>query len=123
MNFGLLWLRILMGAGMAHHGFGKVFGGHIDKFAEGIGKMGFPFPLAFAWGASLSELLGGILILVGFKTRYAAFFVFSTMFVAAFIRHAADPLHVKELALAYWTIAGALIFTGAGKYSLDAKLD
>ena len=97
-DFGLLWLRVLMGVGIAYHGYGKVFGGKIDRFAEGIASMGFPAPEIFAW---------------------AALFVFVTMAVAAFIKHGADPLKRKELALAYWTISGALIFLGSGRFSLD----
>ena len=52
-------------------------------------------------------------------TRPAAAFIFITMTVAAFRVHASDPLKVKELALAYWTVAGALILTGAGPLALD----
>lgn len=120
--WGLVWLRALMGTGIAYHGFGKVFGGRMDQFAGGVAKLGFPMPEAFAWAAALSEFAGGVLIIVGFQTRLAALFVFATMSVAAFLAHAADPLKVKELALAYWTMAGTLILTGAGPRSLDHRL-
>jgi putative oxidoreductase len=119
---GLLWLRVLMGIGIAHHGYGKVFGGHMDQFAQGVAQMGLPLPMVFAWAAALSEFLGGILVAVGFQTRVAAFFVFCTMSAAVFLHHAHDALAVKELALAYWTMAGALALTGGGSYSLDARL-
>jgi len=119
VDLGLFWLRVLMGAGMAYHGYGKVFGGHIGKFAGGIASMGFPAPEFFAWAAALSEFAGGILIVFGLFTRPAAFFIFMTMGVAAFVRHGADPFKVKELALAYWAIAGMFILTGSGKISLD----
>jgi len=121
LNKGLLWLRILVGLGLVYHGYGKIFGGNIPGFAEGLGKMGFPVPIVFAWLAALSEFGGGILIILGLLTRVAALSVFITMSVAVFIRHGADPLSVKELALAYWTIAGTLMLTGAGGCSLDAK--
>ena len=65
-GFGLLWLRILMGAGIAHHGFDKIFGGHMQEFAAGVSKMGFPLPVVFTWLAAGSEFGGGILIAVGF---------------------------------------------------------
>ena len=120
-DFGLLWLRILMGAGMAYHGFGKVFGGNMAQFAGGVSDLGFPFPLFFAWAAALSEFLGGICVFLGFKTRIASLFVFTTMSVAVFLRHGADPFQVKELALAYWTMSGALLFMGGGKFSLSKK--
>ena len=120
MTMGLLWLRILMGAGIASHGYGKIFGGHLARFTEGVAALGFPMPELFAWAAALSEFAGGLLIILGLGTRVAASFVFFTMSVAAFLQHAHDPLNVKELALAYWTIAGALILMGGGKWSLDA---
>lgn len=119
-SLGLLWLRVLMGTGIAYHGYGKVFGGHMDQFREGVISLGMPAEMA--WVAALSEFLGGICVALGLGTRIAAFFVFSTMSVAAFLAHAHDPLAKKELALAYWTISGALIFLGAGDFSLDARL-
>lgn len=121
-DLGLLWLRVLMGCGIAYHGYGKVFGGHVSMLAEGLAKMGFPMPLYFAWAAALAEFLGGIFIAVGFQTRAAAFFVFVTMSVAAFKVHANDPFEVKELALAFWTMAGTLILTGGGPYTVEVKL-
>jgi putative oxidoreductase len=115
----LLWLRVLMGIGIATHGYPKVFGGDIDKLASGVAKLGFPAPELFAWAAALSEFVGGILVALGFVTRPAAALIFITMTVAAFGAHASDPFKVKELALAYWTISGALILTGAGPFALD----
>lgn len=119
-QLGLLWLRVIAGAGMAYHGYGKVFGGVADKMVEGVANMGFPMPVVFAWAAALSEFAGGILLILGLGTRFAAFFIFVTMAVAAFKVHGADPLQVKELALAYWTVAGALMLTGAGRFSIDS---
>lgn len=91
----------------------------MEGFAEGVGAMGFPIPLFFAWAAALSEFLGGILVAVGLKTRAAALFICMTMAVAFFIRHRLDPFKAKELALLYMGIAGALVLTGAGRFSLD----
>ena len=110
-----------MGIGIAHHGYGKIFGGFMGKFAEGVAHDGLPFPVVMAWAAALSEFLGGILAAVGYQTRVAAFFVFATMSVAVFIHHAADPLKVKELALAYWAMAGTLMLTGGGPYTLEVR--
>lgn len=118
-SLGLLWLRILTGAGIAYHGYGKVFGGQMEMLLPGVKALGFPMPEFFAWAAALSEFAGGLLILIGLFTRPAAFFLFVTMSVAAFVVHGKDPLQVKELAFAYWTVAGALLLTGAGRFSFD----
>ena len=56
LNAGLLWLRVLMGVGIAYHGFGKIFGGQIDRFAAGISEMGLPLPTA--------QILRAVLILI-----------------------------------------------------------
>lgn len=121
-GIGLLWLRVLMGAGIAHHGWQKIFGGYMPKFAEGVAALGFPAPILFAWAAACSELVGGLCVLLGLGTRIAAGFVFITMSVAVFLQHARDPLQVKELALAYWTMAGALILLGGGNFTLGSRL-
>lgn len=116
---GLLWLRVLAGAGMAYHGYGKVFGGWMPKMIEGVAAMGFPAPGFFAWAAALSEFAGGILLALGLGTRFAALFIFATMSVAAFMVHAADPFEKKELALAYWTVSGALMMLGGGRWAVE----
>ncbi len=118
-SIGILWLRILAGAGIAYHGYGKVFGGQVQMMVEGVGKMGFPAPEFFAWAAALSELVGGIALVIGLGTRFAALFVFITMTVAAFMAHGSDPLKVKELALAYWCVSGGLVALGGGLFSMD----
>ncbi|OGX06278.1 MAG: hypothetical protein A2Z88_00520 [Omnitrophica WOR_2 bacterium GWA2_47_8] len=121
-HLGLLWLRVLMGAGIAYHGYGKVFGGDLSMLTQGLVKMGFPFPEIFAWAAALSEFLGGICIALGLFTRPAAFFLFITMSVAAFVVHSKDPFTTKELALAYGTMAGMLILTGGGDLTVERMI-
>lgn len=119
-DIGLLILRVLTGLGMATHGYGKVFTPErMEGFIDGVAALGFPIPLVFAWAAALAELVGGLLLAAGAFTRYAAFFIFCTMTVAAFIRHAGDPFSTRELALLYWSVTLAIIFLGSGRYAVD----
>lgn len=119
-DFGLLALRVC-GFFMAFgHGMGKM--PPSEGLIDGVGELGFPVPVFFAWMAGLSEFLGGILIGLGIYTRPAAFFLMCTMGTAAFIQHAADPFGTKEKALLYLTIGCCLLFAGGGKYSLGKLL-
>jgi putative oxidoreductase len=120
LSAGLLWLRILAGLSIARIGYGKIFEGQLSQLISGLTAMGFPAPTLFGWLAALSEFAGGICIALGFGTRVAALFFFVTMNVAFWKAHAADPFAVKMPAYLYGTIAGALILTGAGRFSLDA---
>ena len=117
-DLGNFLFRLFVGLSMAlAHGLGKV--PPSDKFIEGVEGLGFPLPLAFAWGAGLTELLGGLLIASGLFTRWSALFLGFTMAVAAFGRHASDPFNVKEMALLYFFASVLIALQGAGKYSLD----
>ena len=120
-DLGLLIFRLCIGLSIAFsHGMGKI--PPPEQLIEGVGSMGFPLPVVFAWAAALSEFAGGLFIGAGFLTRYAAAFMGFTMAVAFFVVHAADPFLKKEMAFLYLASAVLLIFTGAGKYSVDHKI-
>ncbi|MCP5489357.1 MAG: DoxX family protein [Verrucomicrobia bacterium] len=116
-------MRVGAGLMMATHGYGKIFeDGRMEKFTAGVGDMGFPFPGLFAWLAALSELVGGVCLALGLGTRVSAFLIAGTMFVAAFIRHGADPFAKKELALLYLVVMVYFAVCGGGRWALDKFL-
>lgn len=102
------------------HGLGKL--PPQEKFIVGLGEMGFPAPVFFAWCAGLAEFLGGLFLALGLLTRPSAFFLGVTMFVAGFIRHGADPYRQKELAFFYLVVAIFFFLQGGGKWSLDRMI-
>ncbi len=118
-SFGLLLLRLAAGGMMAYgHGWKKLekYGDLVDRFPDPIG-VGGPASLVLAIGA---ELGAAILVALGFATRLAAVPLVVTMAVAAFVIHADDPFGKKEFALIYLAPFLALLFTGAGRFSVDA---
>ena len=125
---GLLILRLGMGALMLTHGWGKaqmLIAGEFEKFPDPLG-MGQTMSLVGAAGA---EVGGALLVMVGFLTRLGALSVAFTMGVAAFVIHGADPWFMgpgvsasKEPALTLLIVFLAIALTGAGRFSLDAKL-
>jgi putative oxidoreductase len=115
----LLVLRLALGAIMIAHGWQKI-AGHLHGFMGALSHMGIP-----AWMAYLvvaAEFGGGILVVVGFLTRLAAFAILIDMLVAITKVHLHNGLTGEggfEFPLACATIAFALIFFGAGPISLD----
>ncbi len=122
-GWGLLALRLLIGLSIAKAGWGKVTG-DMAGFAVGAveGKLGFPYPLFFAWAAALSEFLGGLFIAFGFLTRVGAFFVLCVMGTAFFLFHAQDSWDVRLPAFLYGSAVLSLLLTGGGRYSLDSRI-
>ena len=120
-SLGILLLRLGLGAALAFgHGLGKI--PPTERFIGGVEKMGFPAPDAFAWAAAASEFFGGLFIAMGLLTRPASLFAGVTVGVALFIRHAADPFEAKEKALLYLLALACLLFTGAGRFSIDGLI-
>ena len=117
-DLGLLVLRVFTGLSLAlAHGIGKI--PVSEKFIQGVGNLGFPVPVLFAWSAGISELVGGFLLAMGLYTRASALFIAITMATAGFLRHADDPFKIKEKALLYLAVVVLFTLSGPGRYSLD----
>lgn len=120
-SIGLLLLRLAVGGMMAYgHGWGKLssFSERSGSFPDLLG-IGGPANMALAIGA---EFFCAILVVLGLFTRVAAVPLAFTMIMAAFVVHGADPFAKKELAFFYLTTSLALVFTGAGKLSVDGAV-
>lgn len=96
---------------------GRLFGEGPIQFGDPIGIGAGPslFLITFA------EVVCAAMVLIGFKTRWAAIPVVIGMLFDSFIAHAADPFGTKEKALLFAAIFLALFFTGPGGYSVDKK--
>lgn len=137
-SLGLLIIRVGIAGYLATHGWGKlqmVIGGQFDQFGDPIG-LGNKASLILATGA---EFFCSLLVVIGLGTRFAAAPVVFTMGVAAFVVHSANPWTMgegyrlymekladswasKEPALIFLVVFLGLMFTGAGKYSVDALI-
>lgn len=118
-DVGLALLRILPSVMLLTHGipkFQKLISGNFE-FGDPIG-IG-PAPSLFL--AVLGEFLCPILIILGYKTRWAAVPPAIVMLVAATVVHSADPFSVKEKALLFLVIFVVIMLLGPGRYSIDKK--
>jgi len=121
----LLVMRLALGAIMLAHGYHKVFGG-LHHHAQMVAEMGLPAWLGYV--SSFAEFLGGLLLLIGFFTRPAAFAIFVDLSVAIWKVHLHNGLTGSpdrpgyEFALAAAALAFALICFGGGPIALDHVL-
>jgi putative oxidoreductase len=122
-------LRLALGAVMIGHGAQKVlgsFGGSgFEEFISGTTPFGFMKP-TWLWlgAAALSELVGGLLMVLGLLTRVGAFFIACTMLTAVAGVHwgAFFAPRGMEFPLTLLGIALALLISGGGLASVDLAL-
>ncbi len=122
-SFGLLLLRLTIGALMIHHGQEKL--ADPQQFANTyVASLHLPFPLFFAYAAGFSELIGSWLVILGLFTPLGALALSGTMTVAAYqhISTAGFNIYVLELVLLYLGGSLALLFNGPGRFSFDAGI-
>ncbi|MGI8508496.1 MAG: DoxX family protein [Gemmatimonadaceae bacterium] len=112
-------LRVFAGAIIMQHGSQKLFG-----FLGGMNGAGETAHIGTVlWVGGLIEFFGGMLLILGFYTRIAAFLLAGMMAVAYFTVHARRDfwpiLNHGELAIALCFIFLYLAATGAGAVSVD----
>ena len=118
----LLAMRLALGAVMVAHGYQNLFR-HLHDHVQMVAGLGIPAWLGYV--SSFTEFFGGLLILVGFFTRPAAFAVCIDLIVAIWKIHWHNGLtgdHGVEFPLAIATLAFALIFFGGGPIAIDHVL-
>lgn len=118
-DLALLLLRLAGGGFMLTHGWSKLL-----KLLDG--NFQFADPIGLGPAASLvlavfAEVVCSILIIVGFKGRFASVFLIITMLVAAFIQHGGDPWRKQEFPLLYAFVFIAIFLMGTGKYGIDGR--
>lgn len=132
-DYSPLVLRTMLGVIFLYHGSQKLFGAFGGPGLEGtqglVAKIGFYPLMLWAVMLSVSEFVGGIFVLVGFLTRYAAAVLCTVMLVAIFAFHiryygfstVSAGAGGWEFAFACFMASLSLVITGAGKCSIDAK--
>lgn len=115
--------RILLALLFVPAGFTKISG--FDGIVGYIASKGVPLPGVAAAIAILVELGLGLLLLVGFKTRWAALGIAVFTVVITFIFHAfwTDPTQQQAFFKNLAIVGGLLAFAahGGGALSIDGK--
>ena len=122
-------VRLVVGVSMTFHGFEKLIppgGLHrahplagFDYFAHFVASLGlYPW---LAYVSILTELLGGLLLLLGLLTRFAAFMVAGNLIVALVTMNLHHGYTGSEYTLALIAMAILLVTAGSGAFSLDRR--
>lgn len=134
-NWSSLFIRLITGIGFMVHGYAKISRGG-NGFEKLLIQTGIPFPHIAALITPYIELLGGLAILLGIFIIWAAIPLIVTMLVAMFcvqIHYGFSSVNTTgltaqgpkfgppgyEINLLYIASMLSLIFTGAGKWSLN----
>ncbi len=113
-------LRIVTGFMFSFHGAQKILG-ILSEFQPPIGSQ--------IWVGGLIELIGGVLVMIGYQTRWAAFLASGTMAVAYFQFHwkfqfgqeIFPAINQGELAALYSYVFLLIACHGGEKWCLDKK--
>jgi putative oxidoreductase len=137
-RFAPIPLRLIVGFGFMQHGFAKLGRGP-GHFAQILQALGTPAPHLMAWVSILTELFGGLAILLG------AFITLASIPMAILLIVAIVTVHLRfgfssvkllavtaagpqlgppgyETNLLYLACLAALVLGGAGPLSIDALI-
>ena len=130
-NLGLLVLRVGVGSSMfLNHGLGKLLAGpeKWEKVGGAMEMVGISFlPLFWGFMAAFAESIGSLMLVLGLKTRLAAFLLACTMVMAALTHLNLPPEEARagwsgaSHALEFLSVSVALICLGGGAWGLDRK--
>jgi putative oxidoreductase len=124
----LLIGRILLAALFLVAGVRKLMG--VGASAAYFGKLGFPMPEILVWVAIAVEIGGALLLILGWKARWAALLLALFTLIATFAAHRFWQVDAAQYAnqlnhfLKNLAVVGGLLFVaaaGAGALSLDGR--
>jgi len=118
-GYGFLFPRLAFGIHLLYYSWGSVTSFDVSGDAEWLASMGVPLPALAAWAYLLTEFLGGIALILGFKVRLFAVPLIATFLVAYFMVHISDPYADAYPALQMLAMSFFFLFAGAGKASVD----
>ena len=122
---GITILRVVVGIVFTIHGGHKLFVDHFAAVARNFAGLGIPLADSSAVVVTLLEFLGGLLLIAGLFTRWAALLLAIEMLVAIVAAHLRNGFFMPggfEYPLTLLAANIALVLSGPGKAALDREL-
>ena len=121
-DIGILFLRFFIGLRLFYGVVDNVLSWErMTEFSIFLDIQDFPFPTMSAVVSVYAQFVCSILILIGYKIRFAASVMIINFLVALFMVHRNDSIEGMTPALAMLFVNLAFLFTGAGRFSLDKE--
>jgi putative oxidoreductase len=118
---GALILRLALALSMIVHGYQKVVPhGALNHFAHYVVTLGLPYWLGYV--SAYTEFVGGMLLVIGLLTRFAAAMIAINMLVALFTVGIHQGFGSYNYIIALAAIAIMLVVYGAGAMALDRRI-
>ena len=121
-SLGLAVLRIATGIVFLDHGYQKMFKMGIGGVTGFFTQIGVPMPSVMATLITLLEVFGAVALILGFLTRPIALAFALDMLGAIFLVQMKNGFSKYELEFLLLGASVALVFAGAGRYSVDAMI-
>ncbi|AKE38746.1 Putative membrane protein [Corynebacterium camporealensis] len=122
----LLFARLIIGIIFVVHGVDKLFFTGMDETIGQFSAWGVPEPQILGWVVALTELIGGMLLVIGLLATFAAALLAIIVGGASYYVHFANGFFAAENGL---ELTSALVVSlvlivvfGAGRASLDEVL-
>ena len=123
-NLSLLLLRLVLAYGF--FGPAVMKWQNMTAIGDWFKSLGYPAPYFNAYMAGTTEMLGVVLLILGFGTRIISLLLIFVMFIAITTVHLSHGFEAGnngfEIPLYYAIMLFALFAYGPGKYSLDKYL-
>jgi putative oxidoreductase len=124
-RYGLVILRVVLGIAILVHGWSKLSGG-VGNVAGFFGTLGIPAPGLMAWVVTIVELVGGILLVVGFLSQIAGILITLDMLGAILFAYLLRGAPFIEKGAITWekeaifaAAALCIALAGPGAWSVD----
>ena len=119
-HLGVFLLRIFIGVRLIYGVHDNVLSWEdMIRFSAFLKEFHFPFPLACAIISVYAQLVAGILILLGWFTRYAALLMIINFLIAVIMVHRNESFEAMTAPLAILFCCLLFLFHGPGGISVD----
>lgn len=91
-----LILKIAIAIIFSSHAIIRITGGTVERFARFLDSKGFPMSLQLVWGITIYEIIGSILLVFGYHTKWISSIFILILLVGTVIIHYANGWFVGE---------------------------